>query len=743
MRTVLRLELLGWLLDVANKSWRKGLGHAAVRRWAPSLLSAVATLLTVSATALGQTPDDRGPIELGEITVEGVAETAFGPVNGYVAGRSATATKTDTPLIETPQSISVITRERLEAQNADSLQEALRYTPGMTGESFGFDTRADFLRIRGFDARTTGLYQDGLQLNSGVGFAAFRLEPYGAERIEVFRGPTSVLYGQANPGGLINFVSKRPTLESFHEAELEVGNDDRYEGKFDLSGPIWGSETVFSRLTGFAREADTQVDFVENDRVYFAPALTWTFSSNTNLTLLTSYQRDRTGTPAQFLPSSGTVLPNPNGQIPMHRFPGEPGFDKFDREQISAAYLFEHAASDTWTFRQNARYSHLDVEYDTLFGVGFDPTANDQRTLARLSLATRPVTDAFTIDNQAQARFTTGPFGHTLLFGIDCQRNRFDDRLGFGSASSIDVYDPDYGVAVDIPAFTVNTDTLQQQIGLYVQDQIKLYDQWVFLLGGRHDWADSEIEDRKANTTTELHDTEFTGRAGLVYLSGIGLAPYASYSESFLPIAPAFGQTFEPETGQQYEIGLKYEPPGANAFVTLAAFDLRRQNTLTGVATIPVQAGEIRTRGVELEGVASLDFGLDLIATYTYLDAEITESNDGDEGQRPLGVPEHAASLWAGYTIQSGALARLGFGGDVRYEGSSTGNNIPSVGNPIFEVSDYTLVDAVAHYDWKNLRIAVNAQNLFDKEYVAQCGGPTSCFYGAARQIVGSIRYRW
>lgn len=265
-------------------------------------------------------------------------------------------------------------------------------------------------------------------------------------------------------------------------------------------------------------------------------------------------------------------------------------------------------------------------------------------------------------------------------------------------------------------------------------------------LGGRYDRVKSEMENRLTDTESEQEseqdENEFTGRAGLVYLFDSGLAPYASYSESFLPtIGSNFGEAFKPETGRQYEAGVKYQPTGVNSFITLAAFDLRRQNVLTTDPANPlnsVQTGEIRSRGVEVEAVASLDIGLSLIAAYTYEDVEVTKSLAGDEGNRPTGVPEHLASLWGDYTIQGGPLGGLGFGAGVRYTGSTFANS-----ENTFEVDDYTLVDAAIHYDWKGLSLAANAQNLFDEYYVGSCSGESFCGLGSARAIIGSVRYRW
>jgi iron complex outermembrane receptor protein len=280
-----------------------------------------------------------------------------------------------------------------------------------------------------------------------------------------------------------------------------------------------------------------------------------------------------------------------------------------------------------------------------------------------------------------------------------------------------------------------------RQTGLYVQDQIKFHEKYVLQLGGRYDWLNDDQFDPIGGVDNEQKDSAFTGRVGFVYLADNGLAPYASYSESFTPVfgRPAPGDApFVPETGQQYEIGVKYQPPGSNAFVTLAAFDLTKQNVLSNNGIFDDQTGEQRSRGIELEGVASLTSNLDIKATYTHLDLEITENNGNNEGNTPDGQPRQRATLWADYTIRGGQLAGLGFGGGVRYTGETFGDDANT-----FKVPSFTLVDASIHYERDRWRFALSAQNLFDKEYVERCYDATGCFYGAVQEVTASMRYRF
>lgn len=652
-----------------------------------------------------------------------------------------TATKSDTPLAETPQSISVIPSAQLDAQEVTTVAEALRYTPGVQGEPFGFEPRFTLLKLRGFSAFTTGFYRDGLQLRN-PGFAVgYNLEPYGAEQIAVLRGPASVLYGAGSPGGLVNVVTKRPPRTPLRELEFEPGSFDRLQGKFDLGGPVDAAGTFSYRLTGLLRDSDTQVDFVQNDRVYLAPALTWRPGPDTSLTVLSHYQRDETRS-SQALPASGTLTPNPNGTIPTSLFTGEPGVDRYDRRELSIGHLLEHRFGGAWTLRQKSRYYTSDLDDVTVFSAALRP---DGRTLDRFVFGSFGDLHGLALDNQAQVELATGSVTHTLLMGLDFQRVEVGSVQTFGLAPPLDIFDPDYGAAVPEPPPFKDADTTQTQVGFYVQDQLELGDRWTVLVGGRYDSAEETTENLLFGGETEQEDGEFTGRAGVVYVSDSGLAPYLSYSESFLPVVgtnPA-GEPFDPETGRQFEAGVKYQPPESSAFVTFAVFDLLRQDVVQfdPATFLQVQTGEIRSRGLELEAVGSFDFGLDVIGNYTFLEAEITESNvAGEIGESPAQVPQHSGSLWGEQTIRDGALEGLSVGVGVRYLGSTYGN-VPNT----LEAPAATLVDAAVRYDWRDLRFGVHASNLFDKEYVASCfvRGGNFCTFGAVRTVTTSVRYDW
>ncbi len=694
--------------------------------------------------------DDRA-LMLDAVEVSADVPGVYDPIEGYVPLRSATATKTGAPLIATPQSVDVATRDQLEERGAETTSDAVAYTSGVRASPFGFEPRFTFIRIRGFDVTDNALYRDGLKLVNppvigGSGnTVSYNLVPYGAERIEVLKGPASVLYGQASPGGLVNYVSKRPLDEPFREVVLQAGSHDRLQGQFDFTGPIDEAGEFSYRLTGLVRDSDTQVDFIDNDRVYIAPAFTWQPSDDTSLTLLMHYQEDHTRS-SQAYPARGTLDDNPNGDVPRDRFTGEPDIDTYDRTNTAVGYIFKHAFRDNVTFRQKARHTSIDLQDESVYAA----SVVDDETIGRFYFGNFGQLDGLALDNQVEIELGSDIVRHVVLAGVDVQTFDLESRQTSIAAPPLNIYDPQYGAEVDVESATAFADQQgkQEQLGLYLSDRITFNDKWILSLGGRYDWADRTTDNRISGETVNQDDDAFTGRAGLLYRSDIGLSPYVSYSESFLPSlgAGVDGKPFEPETAEQYEIGVKYQPEGFNAFLTVALFELERNDfvQLNSATVLNEQTGQAVSRGMEVAGVASLAQGLNVTANYTYLDAEITESTNAEElGQRPQLVPEHQASLWLDYTIQQGVLADLGFGAGVRYQGSVFGDNANSEAG---EVPDFTLVDAALHYDYEQYRFSLNAENVFDKQYVASSfarGGGFFATYGQARNVTASVQYNW
>jgi iron complex outermembrane receptor protein len=697
-----------------------------------------------SDAAQGPAPQAKGP------------EKSTGHVDGYIATVSGTGSKTDTPLLLTPQSISVVPADQIKDQGAQSIVEALRYTPGVTVE-MNNNTRFDELRVRGF---LPVQYLDGMPVPYNQFFGTPRIEPYGLERIEVLKGPASFLFGQNSPGGLVNMISKRPTEEAQNELQLQFGSFNRLQAAFDLSGPASKDGQVLYRLTGVMRDAETVVDYTRDDVFYIAPAFTWRPSADTSLTVLASYGYDKGTFPHQYLPAEGTLLPNPNGKIPLHRFLGEPGWDRFDREQWAVGYAFEHRLNEAWKFRQNLRYASVDTYFQAHRVEGFADA--DLTTVDRGAYAVSADAGTFTVDNQLETKFASGPLGHKVLVGFDYLRTT--GNFAFNGASPvkfpggtydspINVYNPVYG-AVAVPPllpFQANH-TEQTQVGVYVQDQIKLGN-WLLTLGGRQDWAENAVDDLLSGKTPRQDDAAFTGRAGLTYAFANGLAPYVSYATSFQPVVGAVvgagDQLFKPTTGEQYEAGIKYQP-GANLLITAAVFDIVQQNYLSfdPVTFTGSQIGEVHVRGFDIEARAKLTRNLDVIAAYAYLDHEVTASaNSAEVGTAIPMVAQHQASAWAKYTFSEGtALSGLWIGAGVRYTGSALGG---TVDDPL-DIPAYTLVDAGMVYDlgrldksFKGAELGLNVTNLFDDYHVAGYCDRTYCSLGAGRTVLTTLRYRW
>jgi iron complex outermembrane receptor protein len=704
-----------------------------------------------SATRRAAVPAQRQTVDPGARGASG--ERATGPVTGYLANQSATGTKTDTPILTTPQSISVVTKDQIAAQGAQNLVEALRYTPGVTLDIYGATTFFDAIKLRGFEAPR---YLDGLRLplDPGTQFAYPRIETYGLERIEVLRGPSSVLYGQTDPGGLVNMISKRPTTTPQHEIVGTFGSFDRFQGAFDSSGPIDKNGDFLYRIVGLGYNTGGQQDFVHQNKVFIAPSLTWRPTMDTSFTLLSHYQNIDTKGWQQYVPGDAAGLrPNPFGRIPYSRYIGEPGADGYRLEQFSVGYAFEHRFDNNLQFRSNFRY--LDVS-QKLAGVRSEGLLPDFRTVLRSFNYVNSAAQNVALDNQVQADFATGPLLHKALVGVDYQRQDSTSNYKFTFINPIDVFAPVYGAPIP-PANTlapfIDTATTAQQVGVYAQDQVKL-DRWTLTLTGRQDWAQSNTVSKAffpAAGTYLQDDKATTGRVGLNYLFDIGVAPYVNYATSFVPTSGTnqFGQLFKPTTGAGPEIGVKFKPVGSNLMLTAAVFELTQQNVLTADPTnviFSVQTGEVRVRGFELEARGNVTRELEIVGGYSKYDPKVTRSNDGFVGNYLVNTALDQAAMWAKYTWYDGPVAGLGIGGGVRY----VGRNYGDAANTIL-IPSYTLFDATVSFDFRYLRpdlrgwsAQINATNLTNEYYVTSCLTALAyCGLGSARTVLGTMKYAW
>ena len=720
----------------------------------PTLRLALAgtSLLTLAAAALAQdqtaATTEGGATVLEDIVIDGGSGGVI-TADGYVGKSSATGAKTDTPFVQTPQSISSVTQQQLEDRNPQTLLETLAYTPGTRVGGYGFDPRFDSFTVRGFDVTYSGVFRDNLR-QPGFGSSLFKTEPYGLEGVSILRGPSSALYGASGAGGLYNLISKRPTEEALREVQIQYGSHDRYQGQFDLSGPINEEDPFFYRLTGLLRSADTEQPGVPDDRAYIAPAFTWKPDEDTRLTILGEYSRTKTGGTAAYF------YDGVNDEV-LDIFAGNPAYNDSIQNQSRIGYEFEHRLNDVFTFRQNARASWLNVDADWAFA---SERNEDDPTLLEGTAGTfEEWLDTYTIDNQLEAKFQTGGLEHTLLAGIDITKVYWKSLNGYGTTPPIDIDNPSLPRPVDPIAFQTKTEQDQFLTGLYLQDQVR-YDALTVTLGGRYDWVktDTDLTDLASGavTPTNQRDRAFTWRIGATYETEWGITPYASYSTAFFPnggVDLVTGSPFKPTESEQQEIGVKYLLPDSNTLLTAALFNIDQKNSLYyEVVELPdgtitnaqVQRGEIRSRGVELEANTSLDNGLSLIASYTYTQTEILDGPTGTVGMEVSSVPRHMASLWAHYDMpEDGALAGLGLGAGVRFLGSSYGSDYNTTKNSsraLFDASidyDFAAIDK----DFEGLKLQVNATNLFNRREAVCSAG--FCYRDQGRTVIGSLKYSW
>ncbi|HBM3028480.1 TonB-dependent siderophore receptor [Klebsiella oxytoca] len=683
------------------------------------------------------------------VVTAGSSEDPTAPLKGIVATRTLSATKTAAEIVKTPQSVSVVTRDQMRALDVTSVSQALRYSAGVFTEYRGSSNRNDEVFVRGFSY--VPKFLDGLSYGATASSQTGTFDPWLLERVELVRGPASVLFGQVNPGGLIAMTSKRPVSQPIHELQFRTGNHHLAEGAFDFGGPLSDDGRLLYRLNGIARTQNSQVEDYKETRMAIAPALTWYPDDATRMTLLTSYQKDPDAGYRNFLPRYGTVESVDGSYIPRDFNVSDPSYNQSWREQTMIGYEFEHQPDDTFTLRQNARYATIKQKYRYL--VYSSSPANSSVLSRRAQHETRQ-TDEFGIDNQLEAKFASGQVAHTVIGGLDYKTSKDKQYLGRagGSQYDLDWRSPTYGVSVDESAFSPATNEQQNldQAGVYVQDQLS-WQNWELLVSGRYDWAEVRTTNFTDASSTQQNDNKFTWRTGLLYAFDSGLSPYISYSTSFEPNlqtnrAPGVGP-FDPSEGKQVEVGVKYQPD-PNALITLALYDLTQSNVATynSAAGWFENSGKVRSKGVEAEAHATLFENLNLIASYTYTDAETVNTTViGTEGKTPARIPTHMASAFTSYTLPDGALKSLTAGVGVRYIGTSYGD-----AKNTFKVPAVDLYDAMVSYELgelnsslKGAQVQFNVNNIADTRYVASCASDSACFYGIGRTVTATVSYAW
>ena len=743
-------------------------------RLALLLTSTALGIVVLTGTVVAQTPN----VQLNEISVEATRPSPAVPagsgtdganinggdgntsatsgggggpsgVTGYVARVSPTVTKTNTRLIETPQSASVVTREQLNDRNVQTINEAVAYVPGVSSNVFGFDPRFDAFYIRGFSETNDGVFRDGLR-QPGVNQAVARIEPYGVEALTILRGPASGLYGLGSPGGIVDVTSKRPVFVPFGEVQFQGGNFDRYQGNFDVGGPIEGSDgTLAYRLTGAFRDANTFLPNGTDNRLTIAPAVTWRPSADTTFTLLTEYQRSKTPGTAAFFNAPGFVV--------TRLYQGDASFNSLNQQEYRIGYAFEHRFTPNLIFRQNFRYQNIDstlayTQIDSVTGL----SAQRENGLIHDRLG------YVAVDNQLEAHLITGPVSHTLIGGVDYLHYDFRRDAGFGLipdlnlAGVTDFSNFRYRTFVPRPSLTSASEQTQDQIGLYIQEQAK-FDRFVLTLTGRQDFVSQSTRSGTPDSLGSAqgrNDSAFTYRLGLNYLLTPDLVPYASYATTFTPQngVDINGRSFKPATGDQIEAGVKFAIPNTSITGAFAGFDIVQSSILqtdpTNVAN-QVATGSVESKGFEAELTANFAPGTNLTIAYTHLDLRFLNAifpgtTQSISGNFVSGIPGDTVAAFGTYQFPlASPLLGLQIGGGVRFLGTSYADDLNTVRNPTV-----TLFDALIAYDfaaidpkYKGFRAQINAFNIFNRDYYSCQAG--FCYRGAPATVIGSLIYRW
>ncbi|MEB8267603.1 ferrioxamine B receptor FoxA [Klebsiella grimontii] len=654
------------------------------------------------------------------------------------------ATKIATPDIETPQSVSIITREQFEEQGAISVRQAVSYTPGVYSNQIGASNRFDYIVLRGFsDGSLDNVYLDGLKMMGDTNsHSSLVVDPWFLENIEVVRGPASVLYGRSSPGGIVALTSRKPSFDPGGEIKLFAGNNNQRGAAFDVTGALDDNDRVAARLSGMTRYADSQFDTLKEQRYAIMPSLTWRITDQTRLDLMAYLHRDPEGGSHSGLPYEGTVVPHNGKKIANTFFEGEDDYDKYDRRENMVGYNFEHMFDNGWSVRQKLRYLHTKVELNQVYAAGW----LNESELNRGYSGSDEKMNAITFDNQLDGSVDTWAVNHRLLMGIDYQ-DRSNDTTGYyGAFPAIDAFNPVYGAKPDYITMYSREKHKLRQTGYYLQDQMS-WERWRFTLGGRYDQVSVSNIDKLNQTRSDLDKNNFSTRAALLYLFDNGFAPYISYSTAFTPtsFADENGNVLDPMKGKQWEAGLKYEPEGMNSQFSASVFRINQTNIATKEEpTDPYRSiGEIESKGVELEAISQLTDSFRLQAAYTYTDIRYKKSSPEEQGKRAVYAPRNQASAWLSYDVKSGPLDGLTLGSGVRYVNGITSDRLNTHTLP-----SYTLVDMAIGYDLskvgiKGLSAQLNVNNLTDKSYIAACNSLSYCYFGAERSIVGSVSWKF
>lgn len=712
---------------------RPGGSRSAASRHKCGILSAVVCAIigalpaAAQDAAVQQAQATSGTVVLDPVTVEGQggrAGTTGGILGPTIPTSTATATKTDTPIVEVPRSISIETQQQMEDKGFQRLEDAFHYAAGVRGGTYGYDLRGNWASIRGFDIPAE--YLDGLQYDTTQFYNNTLPEIPLLERLEILKGPASALYGNGTVGGMVNAVSKRPQAEALRRATVEYGSHERKQTTLDMTGRLDDQGMLLGRFVGLLRDSETQTDYGRNDALAVAPSVTFRPTPDTDITLLGRYQKQDSTPESQFLSYYGTQVPAYNGRyLPTGTFVGEPGFDKLEAESAAVTLDVDHRLDAVWSLGGTLRYSESNSHYNHAWWAYADyPTRyGPDGTIDRTFFTRYGSTQILVSDANTTARFTTGPVSHTLLTGVSHTDTTADNDDGYGASTGrIDPFNPIYTGAPSIDVLDTPAVNFKQS-GVYAQDQMRIFERLLLTAGVRWDQVETDNPNAGVNAT----DSDATVNLGLMYRFANGISPYVSYNESFRQEnfgTDASGGSFDPTRGVQYEAGVKYEIPGIPSLLTAAVFEITKSNILVTDPANPafqVQSGEAKSRGFELEGQVRLG-EFEVEANYAWLD---TEDDNGD----PLyGIPEHAASTWVTWR-PGGDWEGFKTGAGIRYVGSSHGYSGED------GADSYTLGDVMVGYEFGNWDLTLNVRNVTDEKYVSSAESTTG-YWGERRTAV-------
>lgn len=646
--------------------------------------------------------------------------------------RAATVGKSNVSVQDTPFSINVIDVEQIRETGAKNVQDALLYSAGVYAGRYGFDTRGDWAAIRGLSPSN---YIDGLRGIFGF-YNNVRPEIYTLSAVEVLRGPSSVLYGQADLGGIVNVVTKRPQKTATREVEVQLGSHERKQIAADFTGPLNAEGTWLYRLVALKRDSDTQVDYVNDDALVIQPSLTWQPNVDTRVTAQFVHQQNDTKVSSQFLPSKGTLDPAPLGRIPSSRFAGEPDWDRYDMRKNELSLFWDQRLSSVWQVSTSLRKTHsASVTREIYTSVG--PIPDNAGNTSRTVHAADRKTEVLATDVRLEGSLALGPTRHKVAVGLDYQDALWEEHNYFSQSGIgiFNVYRPVYGTVgnLNLQALRLvdRPDNQIIQTGVYLMDHIE-WGPWVASAAVRRDRARNEVLNIGAPDTV-VRNSETTGRLGLMYRFDNGISPYISVANAFLPNLGTDGTPaasfLKPTTGRQKEAGIKYLSLSGNTSVALAWFDIEQENRVVDGAT-PGGREQVgaTTDGWELE-VRHRMGALELLGNYSSIDAL-----NAVTGKRLSSIAEKTASAWAQYRFAAGW--RAGFG--ARYTGNVTGN----AGVPV--VPSVSLYDLMVGYSTGAWDVRFDVKNLADKEYVSWCRGLNQdCGYGESLNAALTARYRF